>query len=189
LVTQHWRVEASARDSDVARAQFYPNVNLMAFVGLSTLGLNRLFDSGSFNYGAGPALHLPLFDAGRLQANLDARRADVDASIEGYNGALLRALREVADELTGLRSIERQRVAQRDATAAANAAYDLAVQRYRAGLGNFLVVLAAQTNVLTQRLNDTDLKARHLASEVALVRALGGGFDGGSELPQATAAR
>jgi NodT family efflux transporter outer membrane factor (OMF) lipoprotein len=189
LVAQRWRVEASARDSDVARAQFYPNVNLMAFVGLSTLGLNRLFDSGSFNYGAGPALHLPLFDAGRLQANLDARRADVDASIEGYNGALLRALREVADELTGLRSIERQRVAQRDATAAANAAYDLAVQRYRAGLGNFLVVLAAQTNVLTQRLNDTDLKARHLASEVALVRALGGGFDGGSELPQATAAR
>ena len=63
-----------------------------------------------------------MFDAGRLQANLDARRADVDASIEAYNGALLRALREVADELTGLRSIERQQVSQRDATAAANAA-------------------------------------------------------------------
>jgi NodT family efflux transporter outer membrane factor (OMF) lipoprotein len=189
LVAQRWRVEAATRDTDVARAQFYPNVNLTAFVGLQALGLNRLFDSGSLIYGGGPALHLPLFDAGRLQANLDARRADVDASIEAYNGALLRALREVADELTGLRSIERQQVAQRDATAAASAAYDLAVQRYRAGLGNFLVVLAAQTNVLTQRLNDTDLKARHLASEVALVRALGGGFDAGGELPQATAAR
>jgi NodT family efflux transporter outer membrane factor (OMF) lipoprotein len=189
LVAQRWRVEAATRDTDAARAQFYPNVNLTAFIGLQSLGLNRLFDSGSLVYGAGPALHLPLFDAGRLQANLDARRADVDASIEAYNGALLRALREVADELTGLRSIERQQVAQRDATAAANAAYDLAVQRYRAGLGNFLVVLAAQTNVLTQRLNDTDLKARHLASEVALVRALGGGFDAGGELPQATAAR
>ncbi|HEU5295843.1 MAG TPA: TolC family protein, partial [Burkholderiaceae bacterium] len=181
--------EAATRDSDVARAQFYPNVNLTAFVGLSSLGLNRLLDSGSLIYGAGPALHLPLFDAGRLQANLDARRADVDTSIEAYNGALLHALREVADELTGLRSIERQQSAQRDATAAANAAYDLAVQRYRAGLGNFLVVLAAQTNVLTQRLADTDLKARHLASEVALVRALGGGFDAGAELPQTTAAR
>jgi NodT family efflux transporter outer membrane factor (OMF) lipoprotein len=189
LVAQRWRVEAATRDSAVARAQFYPNVNLTAFVGLSSLGLNRLFDSGSLIYGAGPALHLPIFDAGRLQANLDARRADVDASIEAYNGALLRALREVADELTGLRSIERQQVAQRDATAAANAAYDLAVQRYRAGLGNFLVVLAAQTTVLTQRLADTDLKARHLTSEVALVRALGGGFDAGSDLPQNTAAR
>ena len=102
---------------------------------------------------------------------------------------MLRALREVADELTGLRPIERQQAAQRDATAAANAAYDLAVQRYRAGLGNFLVVLAAQTTVLTQRLADTDLKARHLTSEVALVRALGGGFDAGSDLPQNTAAR
>jgi len=189
LVAQRWRVEAATRDSEVARTQFYPNVNLSAFVGLSSLGLNRLLDSGSLVYGAGPALQLPLFDAGRLQANLDARRADVDASIEAYNGALLRALREVADELTGLRSIERQQIAQRDATAAANAAYDLAVQRYRAGLGNFLVVLAAQTNVLTQRLADTDLKARHLASEVALVRALGGGFDAAGELPQTTASR
>lgn len=190
LVAQRWRVEAAARDSDVARAQFYPNVNLSAFVGLSSLGLNRLLDSGSLVYGAGPAIHLPLFEADRLQANLDARRAEVDASIEAYNGALQRALREVADELTGLRSIERQQAAQRDATAAANAAHDLAVQRYRAGLGNFLVVLAAQTNVLTQRLADTDLKARHLASEVALVRALGGGFEAGADsLPQATASR
>jgi NodT family efflux transporter outer membrane factor (OMF) lipoprotein len=189
LVAQRWRVEAATRDTEVARAQFYPNVNLAAFIGLQSLGLNRLLDSGSFVYGAGPALHLPLFDGGRLQANLDARRADVDASIEAYNGALQRALREVADELTGLRSIERQQVSQREATAAANAAYDLAVQRYRAGLGNFLVVLAAQTNVLTQRLADTDLKARHLASEVALVRALGGGFDAGGQLPQTTAAR
>jgi NodT family efflux transporter outer membrane factor (OMF) lipoprotein len=189
LVAQRWRVEAATRDSDAARALFYPNVNLTAFVGLSSLGLNRLFDSGSLAWGAGPALHLPLFDAGRLQANLDARRAEVDASIEAYNAALLRALREVADELTSLRSIERQQVSQHDATGAANAAYDLAVQRYRAGLGNFLVVLAAQTNVLTQRLADTDLKARHLASEVALVRALGGGFEAGGGLPLATVAR
>ncbi len=200
LVAQRWRVEAAARDSDVARAQFYPNVNLTAFAGLSSLGLNRLFDAGSLVYGAGPAIHLPLFEADRLQANLDARRAELDASIEAYNGALQRALREVADELTGLRAIERQQIAQREATAAANAAYELALQRYRAGLGNFLVVLAAQTNVLTQRLADTDLKARHLASEVALVRALGGGyagadlpagggFDAGGQLPQTTAAR
>jgi len=189
LVAQRWRVEAAARDSDVARAQFYPNVNLSAFVGLTSLGLNRLLDPGSLVYGAGPALHLPLFEADSLQANLDARRAEVDAAIEAYNGALQRALREVADEVSALRSIERQQHAQHDATAAANAAYDLAVQRYRAGLGNFLVVLAAQTNVLTQRLADTDLKARHLSSEVALVRALGGGFDAEGGWPQATAAR
>ncbi|HEX6017384.1 MAG TPA: efflux transporter outer membrane subunit [Burkholderiaceae bacterium] len=189
LVAQRWRVQATARDSDVARAQFYPNVNLSAFVGLSSLGLNRLLDPASLLYGVGPALHLPLFQTDGLQANLDAHRAEADAAIEAYNGALQRALREVADEVSGLRSIERQQHAQRDATAAANAAYDLAVQRYRAGLGNFLVVLAAQTNVLAQRLADTDLKARHLSNEVALVRALGGGFDAEGGWPQATAAR
>jgi len=172
----------------VARAQFYPNVNLSAFIGLSSIGLDRFFNSGSLVYGAGPAIKLPLFEGGRLQANLDARRADVDAAIEGYNGALQRALREVADELTGQRSLERQQRAQREATSAADAAYALALQRYRAGLGNFLVVLTAQTNVLTQRRAATDLKARHLASEVALVRALGGGYDAGADRPPPTAA-
>ena len=188
LVAQRWRVEAAARDTDVARAQFYPNVNLSAFIGLSSIGLDRFVNAGSLTYGAGPALRLPLFEGGRLQANLDARRADVDAAIEGYNGALQRALREVADELTGQRSLERQQRAQLEATSAADAAYALALQRYRAGLGNFLVVLTAQTNVLTQRRAATDLKARHLASEVALVRALGGGYDAGPDAPPASAA-
>jgi NodT family efflux transporter outer membrane factor (OMF) lipoprotein len=177
LVAQRWRVEATLRDVDVARAQFYPNVSLTAFIGLSSLGLDRFLEAGARTYGAGPALRLPIFDAGRLRANLSARSADVDAAVEGYNAALLRALREVADELTSLQSLERQRRAQDDATAAADSAFELARQRYEAGLGNFLVVLTAQTNVLAQRRAATDLKARHLASEVALSRALGGGFE------------
>lgn len=177
LVAQRWRVEAALRDVDVARTQFYPNISLTAFIGISSLGLDRFLETGSRTYGAGPALWLPIFDAGRLRANLSARSADVDAAVEGYNGALLHALREVADELTSLRSLERQRSAQEAATAAADSAFDLARQRYEAGLGNFLVVLTAQTNVLTQRRAATDLKARHLASEVALSRALGGGFE------------
>jgi len=68
---------------------------------------------------------LPIFDAGRLRANLSAKSADVDAAVEGYNGALLHALREVADEVTSLQSIEKQRRAQQDATAAADAAFEL----------------------------------------------------------------
>jgi len=177
LVAQRWRVEAALRDVDVARTEFYPNVSLTAFVGLGSLGFDRFLDIGSRTYGVGPALHLPIFDAGRLRANLSAKSADVDAAVEGYNGALLHALREVADEVTSLQSIEKQRRAQQDATAAADAAFELARQRYEAGLGNFLVVLTAQTNVLAQRRAATDLKTRHLASEVALSRALGGGYE------------
>ena len=176
LVAQRWRVEAAMRDVDVAHAQFYPNINLTAFVGLNSLGLDRFLKSGSETYGAGPALRLPIFDAGRLRANLSAKSAEVDAAVEGYNGALLHALREVADQITSLQSLQRQRRAQEGATDAADAAFELARQRYQAGLGNFLVVLTAQTNVLAQRRAATDLKARELAADVALSRALGGGY-------------
>jgi NodT family efflux transporter outer membrane factor (OMF) lipoprotein len=188
LVAQRWRVEATQRDVDVARTLFYPNVSLTAFVGLSSLSLDKFIDAGSRTYGAGPALRLPIFEGGRLRANLSAKSAEVDAAIDGYNGSLLRALREVADEVSTLQSLERQQRAQAEATIAATSAYDLALQRYQAGLGNFLTVLTAQTNVLAQQRNSTELKARHLGSEVALARALGGGFEAGDHLPATVAA-
>lgn len=183
LVAQRWRVEAAGKDVEVARTQFYPNLDLVGFAGLSSLGLSNFLEAGSRTYGIGPALRLPIFEGGRLRANLNARHAEVDIAIDAYNTALLRALREVADEVASLQSIEKQQRAQADALAAAESAYDLALQRYRAGLGNFLVVLTAQTNVIAQRRAASDLKARHLAAEVALARSLGGGFDGSSDLP------
>ncbi|HEY2927707.1 efflux transporter outer membrane subunit [Piscinibacter sp.] len=178
LVAQRWRVEAASKDVAVARAQFYPNVNLVAFVGLSSIGLDRFVKSGSETYGVGPAVRLPIFEGGRLRANLASRNAEVDVAIDGYNAALLRALREVADELASLQSLERQQQSQTQALQSAEAAFDLALQRYRSGLGNFLVVLTAETNVLAQRRAAAELKARQLGAEVALTRALGGGYPG-----------
>jgi NodT family efflux transporter outer membrane factor (OMF) lipoprotein len=177
LVAQRWRVEAALRDVDGARAQFYPDINLAAFVGLSSLGLDRFIDAGSRTYGVGPALRLPVFDGGRLRANLSAKSAEVDAAIDGYDGTLLRALREVADELASLRTLARQQQAQTEAGTAAEAAYALALQRYQAGLGNFLTVLNAESTVLAQRRAAVELKARRLASDAALQRALGGGYE------------
>jgi NodT family efflux transporter outer membrane factor (OMF) lipoprotein len=188
LVAQRWRVEAALKDVDVARTQFYPNVNLAAFVGLSSIGLDNFVKSGSETYGAGPAVRLPIFDGGRLRANLAARNAGVDVAIDGYNAALLRALREVADEVSTLQSLERQQHSQTQALDSAESAFDLAVQRYKAGLGNFLVVLTAETNVLAQRRASADLKARHLSAEAALARALGGGYQVDS-LPAAALAQ
>ena len=159
-----------------ARAQFYPNVNLMAFVGLSSLGLDRLVNAGSEQYGVGPALRLPIFDAGRLRANLRGKASEVDAAVESYNAAVLEALREVADQAASLRSLERQQAEQAQSQASAESAYDLARQRYRAGLGGYLTVLNAESAVLAQRRLGTDLQARALDSQTALVRALGGGY-------------
>lgn len=176
LVAQRWRVDAATQGVAEARAEFYPNLNLVGFVGLSSLGLDRFLSAGSRQAGIGPALRLPILEGGRLRAQLAARSAEADAAVDGYNATLLRALREVADEVSTLQALERQQRAQDDATAAAEAAADLALQRYRAGLGNFLTVLTAQTNVLAQRRAAADLKARHLLGEAALARALGGGW-------------
>ncbi len=188
LVALRWRVEAGTKEVEVARAQFYPNLNLVAFAGLSSIGLADFIDAGSRTYGIGPALRLPIFEGGRLRANLHAKAAEVDLAVDAYNAALLRALREVADEVTSLQSLERQQRAQAEALAAAESAYDLATQRYRAGLGNFLVVLSVQNTVIAQRRAATELKARHLAAEVALARSLGGGL-APETLPAPTLAR
>jgi NodT family efflux transporter outer membrane factor (OMF) lipoprotein len=176
LAAARWRIEAATQDVAAARAEFYPNVNLVAFIGFSTIGIDRLIRTGSEQYGAGPAIHLPIFDAGRLRANLRGHTADLDAAVDSYNANVVDAVRDAADQLGSLQSIERQRREQTQAQAAAESAYDLAMQRYRAGLGTYLTVLTAETNVLAQRRLTADLDARALDTQVALVRALGGGY-------------
>ncbi|MEO8299209.1 MAG: efflux transporter outer membrane subunit [Burkholderiales bacterium] len=171
-----WRVEAATQGEAAARAEFYPDVRLSAFVGLNALGLNHLFDIGSRTVGIGPALHLPLFDAGRLRAQLHGRRVDLDAAIEQYNSAVLDAVRETADAMTSQASLVRQRSEQALAQAGVEQAYDLAAQRYKAGLASYLVVLTAETQLLAQRRLALDLQARALEVQVALNRSLGGGW-------------
>lgn len=176
LVAQRWRVESALRDVDVARGRFYPDLNLVGFVGLSSLGLDQLLNLGSRTFGIGPALRLPVFEGGRLRAQLAGRSAEADAAIEAWNATLLRALREVADEVATLQALQSQQAAQAEASASAEAAYALALQRYRAGLSNFLTVLTADATLLAQRRAAADLKARQLVADVALARALGGGY-------------
>lgn len=179
LVAQRWRVEAALQDVQVARARFYPNLNLMAFVGLNSLGLDQLVNAGSRVYGAGPALSLPLFESARLHAEQQARDAAVDGAIQAYDASLLRALREVADEAAALQSNAAQQRGQAQALQAAEAAWALARQRHAAGLGNLLPVLQAEAGVIAQRRAALDLRARQLGAEAALARALGGGYDSG----------
>ncbi len=176
IAAARWRIEAATGDFKSAKAQFYPNINLTAFIGLSSIGLDQLAKADSRQLGIGPALHLPIFDAGRLRAQLKAKGADLDAAVEAYNSAVLEAVHEAADQVSSLRSIERQRREQAQAQAAAESAYELATQRFRAGLGTYLVVLNSEAAVLNQRRLGIDLKARALDTQVALARALGGGY-------------
>ena len=176
IAAARWRVEAATSDVANAKTQFYPNINLVAFAGFSSIGFDNLVKSGSQQWGVGPAIRLPIFEGGRLRANLRGKAADLDAAIESYNASVLDAVREVADQVASAQSVARQQAEQRDAQSAAEAAYDIAVQRYGAGLGNYLNVLTAETSVLAQRREAVELAARALDTQVGLARALGGGW-------------
>ncbi len=176
IAAARWRVQAASSDVDSAKAQFYPNINLSGFVGLASIGLDRLTKSSSQEYGVGPAISLPIFDSGRLRANLSGKAAELDAAVASYNAAVIDAVRDAADQISSLQSIERQQQQQSRAQAAAESAYELSTQRYQAGLSTYLVVLAAETSVLNQRRQAADLLARALDTQVALMRALGGGY-------------
>jgi NodT family efflux transporter outer membrane factor (OMF) lipoprotein len=176
VVAARWRVEAAGHDVANAKAQFYPNVNLTAFVGLSSFGLGKLLDIGSEQWGIGPAIRLPIFEGGRMRANLRGKNADLDAAVESYNASVLDAIHDTADQLASSQSIARQQAEQRQALDSAEGAYQIALQRYKAGLGTYLNVLAAETAVLNQRRLGVDLAGRALETQVGLVRALGGGY-------------
>jgi NodT family efflux transporter outer membrane factor (OMF) lipoprotein len=180
VVAQRWRVEAARRDIDSAKAQFYPNINLAALAGVQTVSYGKLLSPDSRIPQAGAALLLPLFDGGRLRGNLGAKDADYDLAVEQYNQTVLDAVREVADRLTSLRSAETQSTEARSGLSAAEEAYAVAVARYRAGLGNYLQVLAAETQVLDQKNLKADLRYREIDLSIDLIRALGGGFDDAS---------
>jgi len=176
VVAARWRAEASARRIGQAKAAFYPNVNLAAAIGVQSLHLDKLFDSGSDIGSVGPAISLPIFEGGRLKANLRAAEADRDAAVAAYDAAVTQALRDVADVAASERALAVRLGESRAALAANEDGYRIARLRYQGGLSTYQNVLIAEQAVLTQRQVVADLDSRALALDVALVRALGGGF-------------
>jgi len=176
IVAARLRTEAAASRIKVARAAFYPNLNLNAVVGLQSLGLDQLVDSGSTYGSAGPALSLPIFQGGRLEGSYRGARAQYDEAVARYNGTLVEALREVADAAASLRAVDTQLGEQREALAAAEEAARIARIRYQGGLANQLTALLADDTLLAVRRAVAAAEARRIALDIALVRALGGGF-------------
>ncbi len=170
------RTEAAASRIKVARADFYPNVNLSAVIGLQSFGLDQLFKSGSTFGTAGPAISLPLFQGGRLEGGYRGARAQYDEAVARYDATLVTALREVADAAASLKSLDVQLEEQRQAVAAAEQAARIARIRYRGGLANQLTALQADDTLLSLRRQLVELEARRFTLDIALVRALGGGF-------------
>ena len=168
------RIEAAAAGVNAAHANFYPNVDIVAFAGVTAIGLDKILEGDSLNWSVGPAIHLPIFNAGRLQAEYRRSGAELDAAITSYNETVLRGVREAADQATRLQSLESQLAAQQRSLVAAEHAHDLATQRYQAGLASQLTVLNAETQVLAGRRQRTQMLADRAVARVALLVALGG---------------
>jgi NodT family efflux transporter outer membrane factor (OMF) lipoprotein len=184
IVAARWRVEAAQGGIESAKAQFYPNVNLAALFGASSLSvdmLEYLTRSGSRVAGIGPAITVPIFEGGRLRAQLKGQVAAYDGAIASYNQTLTDALRDVADQVQSLRAAETQIENQHNATQAAAATLKLAQQREQVGTVSLLQVLASESAWLMQRKLELDTQARRTDLKVALIKALGGGFDAASQ--------
>jgi NodT family efflux transporter outer membrane factor (OMF) lipoprotein len=170
------RVEAAADRIKEARAAFYPNINIGALIGLQSLGLGSLFNSGSNFASVSPAVTLPLFHGGALQGQYRGRRGQYDEAVALYDGQVIQALRETADTLTSEKQLEERLGQSRSALAAYEDALRVARGRYEQGLTTYLTVLTAQESVVNARLVVAQLETRSFTLDVQLVRALGGGF-------------
>ncbi len=176
VVAARWRVEAASRGIDAAKASFKPSVNLNLLVGLASDGLSNLFSSDAALGFGGPAISLPIFDGGALRSQLDSRDADYDLAVASYNQSLVNALHEVTDALQSSRSLEQQVQSATLARDAAQSAWELARQRYQAGLGTQLDVLAAQRPLLQLDQQLDTLRTQRLGARIDLNQALGGGL-------------
>jgi NodT family efflux transporter outer membrane factor (OMF) lipoprotein len=176
VVAARLTAEAAGKRIKAARAEFYPNVNLTGLIGVQSLGLNMLTKSGSTIGSVGPAITLPIFDSGRLQGNYRGVRARYDEAVAVYDATLTRALQDVADSAVSSRALGARLGKSQEAFAASQAAYELARRRYAAGLGTYLDVLTAEDALISNRRLVADLETRAFTLDVALVRALGGGF-------------
>lgn len=170
------RAEAAARRIDVAKAGFYPNLNLAAYAGVNALGLDMLTKPGSDIGQLGLAFSLPIFEGGRIRAGYRGARAEYDAAVAAYDQTLVQALQEVADAAAGERALQARLSAAREALQAGEAAYKVARLRYEGGLSTYIALLSAEDAVIAQRRAVAQLEARALTLDASLVRALGGGF-------------
>jgi NodT family efflux transporter outer membrane factor (OMF) lipoprotein len=176
VTAARWRAEASAKRVDSAKAAFYPNINLAAYAGYQALNLKNLFIGGSDIGQVGPAFSLPIFEGGRLRAGLRGSQADRDAAVAAFDDTVTKALQEVADAAAGERALSTRLSESRAAVTAGEDAYRIARLRYDGGLGTYQSVLLAEQTLLSQRRALATLESRALQLDVALVKALGGGF-------------
>ena len=176
VTASRWRAESAAKRIGIAKAQFYPDVSLSAFIGYQAFGLDNLTRSGNNAGSIGPALYLPLFTGGRLQGQLTTAEASYEEAVANYNNTVTQAFHDVADVVTSSKALTARLQKTQEAVDAAQGAYQIANNRYRGGLATYLDVLTAEDALLGSQRALVNLQSRSFSLDVALVHALGGGY-------------
>jgi NodT family efflux transporter outer membrane factor (OMF) lipoprotein len=169
----------------VAMAAFYPTISLSAAGGLESSAITTLIQWPSRFWSLGASLLQTVFDAGRRRATTDQAVATYDATVAAYRLSVLTAFQDVEDNLAALRVLEEEAKIQAAAVKSAQRSLELANNRYVGGITTYLEVITAQSVALTNETTAVSLLSRRMTSSVALVKALGGGWDT-SSLPSAT---
>jgi NodT family efflux transporter outer membrane factor (OMF) lipoprotein len=179
IVALRWRVESANASIAAARADFYPNIDLVASASLAAAvpfgGFFEFLDKEAAGHVLGTAIDLPLFDAGRRQGVYRASVAGHDAAVEAYNSVVITAMQQVADQVVSLHSLQLQQQNAERAASEADNAYRLATRGYRNGITEYLQVLIDQATALHQHQQVEAIRASRLEAWALLMQALGGG--------------
>ena len=182
IMASRWRVEAAEKSLASARADFFPDVTVNALAGLSSLDVGRLLEYGSRVPQISAAIHLPIFDAGRLKARYGGAQAAVDSAVSTYQDTVISAARDVATQATTRAQIEAQRAQRVKQVDAALRMKNTAGSRVRQGLTDSRSELMATESWVEQRDALLQLDSAALSTDIALQRALGGGYESEQKL-------
>jgi multidrug efflux system outer membrane protein len=176
LTASRWRVEAAERNREGARAEFFPDVSINALIGVQSVDLSKLLQYNSRVPAATAAIHLPIFDGGRLKARYGASQAAIDAAVAAYQDTLVSAARDVATQATSRAQIAAERIQRLIEVQAAERLRSSAAARVRQGISDSRAELTATESWLEQRDELLQLDSAALSSDIGLQRALGGGY-------------
>ncbi|EAA0699524.1 multidrug resistance outer membrane protein MdtQ [Salmonella enterica] len=176
LQAAHWYIESSLSSIDAAKAAFYPDINLMAFLQQDALHLSDLFRHSAQQYGITGGLTLPIFDSGRLNANLDIAKAQSNLSIANYNKAVVDAVNDVARAASQVETLAQKNQHQKQIEHDAQRVVGLAQARFNAGIIAGSRVSEAKIPALREQCNGLLLQGQWLDASIQLTSALGGGY-------------
>jgi multidrug efflux system outer membrane protein len=166
---------------DAARKAFLPSLSLTTTLGLASPALSQLFDSGRYAWSVQPAVGLPLFNAGNLQAGVERSQAQERILVEQYRATIRQAFREVSDALVALDELGRQREAGRREVVANGERVRVSRARYLAGITSFFEVLDAERQLFASEVALSQTTRANFQAVVQLYRALGGGWREGAQ--------